>query len=572
MEDHGTTTSENQRCDKEKQDEEEKPKHPLSAYNLFFQVQRKRVLEGTDILGLPMSSEDIRTVREEHQMKRGKRIHRKTHGKIGFRDLARLVAKRWKHVDTDTRQLLKHHAAMEKAEFHTKEEIWKQWCSSLGQTTGSVRTTTSHTSGNDDSFFPNLDQRTRTITGTMAKFRDNNVNIFYDQHEFYDSRNDASIEGVSPAPPAASVTNRSVSSPPTKDDFFLEEDHDDGCESTLEDIEPFSLFYYSPCLDPNHKCFSVDAGVENPMLATMTATATASLPTPLPQDDILPRSCRAVHEGFETSSILSSQFVSTAASGDDASHLFFGASTPPAGAARSVAQITPSSSLSSFSTDANCCFPGDLACGLYNDAFVTKAVASTSSPQINVDFALPRPHVDGNETFLRSSDQHPGHHSKVAFSLPDHSCPQNNYWKNEATTTSSKRAAICSCCRAYDDPHSKKKPPLAPTMSEVSKVQQRCNSEGQKGLHEGMRSAGTNRYFGFYKLHPTGGILCHEHADRSAHYNVGGFVHYGEEYTNVVSRKNEALQHSSTNAAFFRNELFNLLSVIGSEEMEHIFD
>ncbi|KAL7580426.1 hypothetical protein ACA910_004448 [Epithemia clementina (nom. ined.)] len=109
------------------QQDNEKPKHPLSPYNLFFQVQRKRIVEGTsDTLGLPISSEDILKVRQEHQMKRGKRIHRKTHGKIGFRDLARFVAQRWKHVDTETRQLLKDHAALEKSDHNKLEEIWKQ--------------------------------------------------------------------------------------------------------------------------------------------------------------------------------------------------------------------------------------------------------------------------------------------------------------------------------------------------------------------------------------------------------------------------------------------------------------
>ncbi|KAL7573331.1 hypothetical protein ACA910_011694 [Epithemia clementina (nom. ined.)] len=100
-----------------------KPKSPLSAYNLFFQLERKRILDGTDSLGLAITLADLKHVRDEHKRK-GKRVHRKTHGKISFRELARTVANRWKQLDENTRKLLDQQASEERDE-HAK--LSKEW-------------------------------------------------------------------------------------------------------------------------------------------------------------------------------------------------------------------------------------------------------------------------------------------------------------------------------------------------------------------------------------------------------------------------------------------------------------
>lgn len=104
--------------------EEPKPKPSLSSYNLFFKVERKRILEGTDQAGLPMTIEELRQTIQEHK-KQGKRQHRKTHGKIGFRELARAIASRWKKLDAATKQLLEDQARVEKEAYLAELEAWK---------------------------------------------------------------------------------------------------------------------------------------------------------------------------------------------------------------------------------------------------------------------------------------------------------------------------------------------------------------------------------------------------------------------------------------------------------------
>lgn len=76
-----------------------KPKRPLSAYNLFFKDMREELLKS-----LPGNGDEP----EPEKPQRGKR--RKPHGKIGFADLAKTIAAKWKKVEPETLQVYRERA------------------------------------------------------------------------------------------------------------------------------------------------------------------------------------------------------------------------------------------------------------------------------------------------------------------------------------------------------------------------------------------------------------------------------------------------------------------------------
>jgi hypothetical protein len=87
-----------------------KPKRPLSAYNWFFHSERQNILNDTPI------------------RKEGK--PRRSHGKIGFADLARSIAVKWKSLSKEDRAIYDEKAAIDKGRYLREMEEWKTWQSS----------------------------------------------------------------------------------------------------------------------------------------------------------------------------------------------------------------------------------------------------------------------------------------------------------------------------------------------------------------------------------------------------------------------------------------------------------
>jgi len=83
----------------------EKPKRALSAYNLFFQSERAKILSST-------SQPSYKP--------------RRSHGKIGFAALARIVAGKWKKLTPRDRAKFEAEAALEKERYEEEIETWNQ--------------------------------------------------------------------------------------------------------------------------------------------------------------------------------------------------------------------------------------------------------------------------------------------------------------------------------------------------------------------------------------------------------------------------------------------------------------
>ena len=90
----------------------DKPNRPLSAYNLFFQAERATML-GDD-------------AKVHDQDKGKKRVHRKTHGKIGFAEMARAIGQKWKDLPDDQKKQYLEQAATEKKRYAVELKAWKE--------------------------------------------------------------------------------------------------------------------------------------------------------------------------------------------------------------------------------------------------------------------------------------------------------------------------------------------------------------------------------------------------------------------------------------------------------------
>lgn len=90
----------------------DKPNRPLSAYNFFFRSER------TLMLGANAPTD------EEERIK--KRVHCKTHGKIGFAEMARMIGGKWKALEPEKKKLFEDQAKEEKDRYATELAIWKE--------------------------------------------------------------------------------------------------------------------------------------------------------------------------------------------------------------------------------------------------------------------------------------------------------------------------------------------------------------------------------------------------------------------------------------------------------------
>ena len=90
----------------------DKPTRPLSAYNLFFRSER------SIMLGVDAPNQELESLK--------KRVHCKTHGKIGFAEMARVIGARWKSLDSKQRKVFELQALKEKKRYKMELASWKE--------------------------------------------------------------------------------------------------------------------------------------------------------------------------------------------------------------------------------------------------------------------------------------------------------------------------------------------------------------------------------------------------------------------------------------------------------------
>ena len=101
----------------------EQPKRPLSAYNIFFQVERQRLISAEPVEG-PYTDAEVFGARLEKTSDETKRPHRKMHGKITFVDLAKTISLKWKELETSQKRLFEERAENMKRKYAVELEDW----------------------------------------------------------------------------------------------------------------------------------------------------------------------------------------------------------------------------------------------------------------------------------------------------------------------------------------------------------------------------------------------------------------------------------------------------------------
>ncbi|KAG7351547.1 HMG high mobility group box-containing protein [Nitzschia inconspicua] len=115
----------------------DRPKRPLSAYNIFFKEERNRILDSLpvnaavnetdgDVLDKDSSKDASPEDTTKPKKRKRKRRGPTPHGKIGFESLAKLIGKRWQELDDSQMNVYKQKAQNDMQRYKTEMAEYKE--------------------------------------------------------------------------------------------------------------------------------------------------------------------------------------------------------------------------------------------------------------------------------------------------------------------------------------------------------------------------------------------------------------------------------------------------------------
>ena len=171
-----------------------KPMRPLTAYHIFFQLEREYIIQTSDgeiankssldnkiyLDDVPERYKNIRLLRDWYAGpgKRKKRKHRKQHGKIGFLELSRIISTRWAELDMvnpETKIFVQKIAKSEIDEYYREMKQYKELTKDIKEDDDNI---TSNVAPKKKS----AEKRSRMVSIICHDVKTDNNNIEYEHH------------------------------------------------------------------------------------------------------------------------------------------------------------------------------------------------------------------------------------------------------------------------------------------------------------------------------------------------------------------------------------------------------